>query len=104
MPIDNYKGTKQVEFGTEDIKIEMGLIEEEKIGVIILSEKNPPGEIGKRVDYKTPYTKEAHEAPVRLLFTKIRSIDSLIRCLEDVKEKMVTGDIRSIKDREDPNV
>lgn len=106
MPIDDWKGSRQVEFGTGDIVIDMGLLEDEKdpIGVIIFRETGTPGAIGVRTDYEKPISLEPGEYPVRLIFTRTESIDSLIRCLEDTKEKMITNNIRAIKKRDDPNV
>lgn len=82
------EGNKELYFGTGDIKISSGWSKDDNsIGVLVLrqQEQKPIGEYV----YQEPHEEvNQGEAPVRMIFDKVESIDVLIERLEQVKNYM----------------
>lgn len=78
---------REVQMGTGDINVGAGWIDSETpIAVVLFSEKEP-GPIGVRVMHPAPGIEFPPDTtPVRLSFTDERSIDVVIRNLQDAKK------------------
>lgn len=88
MPIINYKGQLQIEFGTGDIKVSPGLLQmDEPCGVVVFQEYNDPREIGKWEENDRKIA-DPEETPIRMTFDKTESIDVVIWALQEAKRMM----------------
>jgi hypothetical protein len=86
------KGNKEVHFGTGDIKISSGWLKDDmSVGVLVLRQHDDPKVIGFLEEHTPPEEVEQGEAPIRMTFKKVESIDVLIERLEKVKEHMTVG-------------
>jgi hypothetical protein len=84
---------KEIHFGTGDIKISSGWVkDDESIGVLVLRQHQEPKVIGHLEEHLPHEEVEEGQAPVRMTFTKVESVDVLIERLEKVKEYM-TNDL-----------
>jgi hypothetical protein len=82
------EGNKEIHFGVGDIKISSGWMNEDKsVGVLVLRQQEPKP-IGYLEEHLPHEEVEEGEAPVRMRFDKVESIDVLIERLEKVKEYM----------------
>lgn len=94
MPIfsEGNEGNKEIYFGTGDIKISSGWDKEDKaIGILVLQQQEPRT-IGELEEHRPYEEVNAGEAPVRMIFNKVESIDVLIERLEKVKEYMTSDE------------
>lgn len=83
-------GNKEIYFGSGDIKISSGFQKgNQEIGVLVLRQQEPRP-IGDYV-YEPNEEVDAGEAPVRMVFDKLESIDVMIERLEQVKKYMTNG-------------
>jgi hypothetical protein len=86
------EGNKEVHFGTGDVKISSGWLKDDmSVGVLILRQHDEPKGIGYLEEHLPPEEIEVGQAPVRMIFNKVESIDVLIERLEKVKEHMTLG-------------
>ncbi len=90
MPIVKIEESTEIVFGTGDIEVMPGLLEDDgSIGALCLLPKAIATPIGTHTDYE-PYKKvEIEEKQVRLVFHKTESIDVLIKSLQEVKQYMI---------------
>ncbi|MEK4452836.1 MULTISPECIES: hypothetical protein [unclassified Paenibacillus] len=88
MPIINFKGQMQIEFGTGDIKVSPGLLQmDEPCGVVVFQEYHEPREIGKWEENDRKIA-DPEETPIRMTFDKTESIDVVIWALQETKRMM----------------
>lgn len=88
MPIINYKGQLQIEFGTGDIKVSPGLLQMDgPCGVVVFHEYNEPREIGEWEESDRKIA-DPEETPIRMTFDKTESIDVVIWALQEAKRMM----------------
>ena len=81
------EGNKEIHFGTGDIKVSSGWSKNDNsIGVLVLRQQEPQP-IGGYVYNREEEVNEG-EAPVRMIFNKLESVDVLIERLEIVKKYM----------------
>lgn len=84
------EGNKELYFGTGDIKVSSGWSKDDStIGVLVLRQQEP-NPIGNYVYNEKEEVNEG-EAPVRMIFNKVESVDVLIERLETVKKYMTNG-------------
>lgn len=92
MPIINFTNeTTQLEFGTGDIRVSGGLLDtdEEVLGAVCFFQTVPQA-IGIKIPNERTVVPQ-EETPVRMVFSKVESIDVVIRALEKTKEYMLHG-------------
>lgn len=94
MPICEVGNSKQIEFGYGDIKVAGGLlqVEGEPIGAVSFCEQEVRP-IGHYEQFEQTKELELINTPVRMVFTKIESIDVVIRALERTKRYMINGSV-----------
>lgn len=89
MPIVKIENSTQLEFGTGDINVGAGLLDlEEVVGVVTFMECSESA-IGTLVEYGENNKFEISQTPVRMVFSKVESIDVLIHELEIAKQMML---------------
>lgn len=92
MPIVDVEKSKQLEFGYGDIEVAAGLLQAEDIvGTVLFWNNGEQNEIGAYHEYGEDKVMGIEETPVRMLFTKIESIDVVIDALEKSKKMMIAG-------------
>lgn len=89
MPIVNIGETKQLEFGSGDIKVSPALLKTDEIIGAVCFFNHEPREIGLHEDKSEEVSIE--DTPVRMTFEKIESIDVVIWALEQAKKYMING-------------
>jgi hypothetical protein len=83
------EGNKEIHFGTGDIQISSGWVKNDKsVGVLVLRQHQESKPIGHLEEHLPHEEVEEGQAPVRMTFNKVESIDVLIERLEKVKEYM----------------
>jgi hypothetical protein len=83
---------KEIHFGTGDIKVSSGWLKDDRsVGVLVLRQHDEPKPIGHLEDHFPHDEVEEGQAPVRMTFNKVESVDVLIERLEKVKEYMISG-------------
>lgn len=93
MPIVDIDKTKQLEFGYGDIEVAAGLLQsDDTVGTVLFWNNEKRNEIGAYHEYGEDKAMSVEETPVRMLFTKIESIDVVIDALEKSKQKMLSKD------------
>jgi len=102
MPIINYKGQMQLEFGTGDIKVSPGLLQmDAQCGVVVFQEYHEPRKIGKWEENDREIA-DPEETPIRMTFDKPESIDVVIWALQEAKRMMAEDTWQSLLDPTEP--
>ncbi|MGA5691451.1 hypothetical protein [Cytobacillus pseudoceanisediminis] len=92
MPIVDIKKTKQLEFGYGDIEVAAGLMQSENtLGAVLFWNGEQTNEIGACHNFDEQKVVKIEETPVRMVFSKIESIDVVINALERSKQMMISG-------------
>lgn len=90
MPIVDINKSKQLEFGYGDIEVGAGLLQsDDAVGTVCFWNNDGGHEIGEYHEYEEGHTVSIDETPVRMVFTKIESIDVVIDALEKTKKMMI---------------
>lgn len=97
MPIVDIEKSKQLEFGYGDIEVAAGLLQAEDIlGTVLFWNNGKQNEIGVYTEYEENKVMSIEETPVRMVFSRIESIDVVIDALEKSKQMMIAGSTTGI--------
>lgn len=90
------KKNKEIFFGEGDVLVSSGWMDDDiEHGVLILRPQEPRP-IGEYIEHEPHEQVDKGEAPVRMIFKKIESVDVMIERLEKVKEYMTENAKKNI--------
>lgn len=89
MPIVKIKESTQLEFGTGDIEVAPGLLDQEQLTGAVCFLRREPSLIGTHTDFEPNQAIEITDTPIRMVFTRTESIDVIINALEITKQMML---------------
>ena len=102
MPIYNIQGCCQLEFGRGDIRVGHSLLpkieEEDPAMGVVAFWSGEPTEIGVVTTFDEPRELAVSQTRTRLVFSRVESIDVLVRHLLATKQAMLTGEIKPINE------
>ncbi|TYP68912.1 hypothetical protein [Paenibacillus methanolicus] len=101
MPIVNFESSRQVHFGTGDILVSPGLLDTPDVVGALCFTENGTGVIGERTEHTPPLILDGGEAPVRMTFDKVESVDVVMRMLEETKQMMLAKMGEGSPDKQD---
>lgn len=85
----------ELKFGAGDVRIAPATLKHNpEVGLVcFFRETDPKAKPGDKRFYQEPLHISVDDSPVRLVFTDTRSVDAVIRALEDAKSLMKTGEL-----------
>lgn len=90
MPITKINNSVELEFGSGDIEVMPGLIEDDfSVGAVCFMQKQSATPIGTHTDYQPNKVAQIEDTPVRMVFKKVESIDVVIRSLQEARKYMI---------------